>query len=189
MIVIRLSKLVFNDDDVILISRKIGDNIAEIIAGARLPARLFDFDAYVLNDDDELSEAVTGAKLIDRAKVDVGFAGSRLHLGREVGGAPTLIACALQNKAFVAFEARLLRKRAVVVQVGVLLNGAEVVEEPGFVQGFVFRKVGENFVGEQILGFEALQTLEEAHDTRNGVDLILLFCVELKVQSLKKGRS
>ncbi len=105
------------------------------VEGAKVIARdlevldhaLVDSDAR--DDDDELAEAIALAQLIDRAQVDVGLAGARLHLDREVRVAPGLVAGALHDEPVVTVEDDRF------VDAIALLDDSQVVEQPRLAEG------------------------------------------------------
>ena len=130
------------------------------------------------HDDDEFAEAVALAQFVDGAQGDVGFACAGFHFDGEGGMSPRFIADAFDDHAIIHFEHA--------CQAGgdltILLDLAQVVVEPGFVERLEERQVGDDLVAEREFGGLARQAFEEARDAFDGGFLKRLFRIKLNFE-------
>lgn len=68
-----------------------------------------------------------------------------------------------------------------------MLNGAQVVVEPGFAERFEGWQVGDDLVAQFEIGALTGQAFEEMHDGFDGVVLVGLVRVELKFEGHGSG--
>lgn len=156
---------------------------AEVVAG---DGEVFDpafVDGDAGDDDDEFAEAVAFAQFVDGAQGDVGFACACFHFDGEGGMPPRLVADAFEDHAVVHFE----HARQIGGEVVALLDGAQVVVEPGFAERFERRQVGDDLVAQFEIGALMGQAFEETRDGFNSVVLVGLIGVELKFEGHISG--
>lgn len=153
---------------------------AEVITG---DLEIFD-NAFVDgdggNNDDKLTKCKAFAQLVDGTDVGVGFAGAGLHLDSEAGVAPGFGASAIEDHAVIDLERS---EKVIGRQIVGLLDGTQVVEEPGFVEIAERREVRDDLIPKgECSGTSLGKAFEEMDDALNGIELVLLGGIELEAE-------